>query len=141
MTLLRHSDKPQFKFQIEYLNSTIQYTNLPIHVLINQALLFEGASVRTREQYARSILKIKKLIPIMIYATKDFVLFPTTSKSDNHYMLLNSKHILNIDTFNTFTEIYFKNDATILIKQNHHMISRKLGESLRLIHHQKMIQY
>ncbi len=137
MTFLKLSENPIYKYQIEYIQHPIQYTNLSVKTLIDDALKIEGANMRTREQYAKYILKVHKLIPLMIYATQDFVLFPTTSKSHFDYMLINAKQIQHIEPLSYHTEIKFKNNNTINIDQDYHLISKKFGESLRLIHYQK----
>lgn len=137
MTIIKHSEDPQYKFQIEYLDQSILNTNLSIHLLINDALKIEGASMKTREQYAKYVLRISKLIPIMIYATQDFVLFPTSAKNRIHYMLINSKHIANIEAYKCYTRLLFINNTSKVICHDFHTISRKMGESLRLLQHQK----
>ncbi|MCO4323334.1 competence protein ComK [Mammaliicoccus sciuri] len=137
MTLLKYSDDSAYRFQIEYLNQSTVYTNHSIPYLINDALKIEGASLKSREHYAKYVLNISKLLPILIYASEDFVLFPTSAKSNYNYMLINSKHIVHIDAYKHYTKLLLINQQTKVIYHENHIISRKLGESLRLIQFQK----
>lgn len=137
MTLLKYSDDSMYKFQIEYLDQSTIHTNCSIPFLINDALKIEGASMKSREQYAKYVLNISKLLPILIYATEDFVLFPTTAKSSYNYMLINSKHIVHVEAYKHHTKLLMINNHTKVIYHECHVISRKLGESLRLIQFQK----
>ncbi|WP_235927143.1 hypothetical protein [Mammaliicoccus sciuri] len=45
MTLLKYADDSAYRFQIEYLDQSIVYTNHSIPYLINDALKIEGASL------------------------------------------------------------------------------------------------
>ncbi|WP_323704511.1 competence protein ComK [Mammaliicoccus sp. Dog046] len=137
MLLLKQSQHPSYKYQIEYLNAPIQHTNQTVQSLINDALRIEGASFKTREQYGKYILNIYKLTPLLIYATQDFVLFPTSAKYQSNYMLINCKQILNIKQHQAQTKLQFKNGTSTLIALDYHLVSKKMGESLRLVHHQK----
>ncbi|PNZ74412.1 hypothetical protein CD111_08865 [Mammaliicoccus stepanovicii] len=138
MTYLKYSNHPHFKYQIGYLDHSTSYSNLTIQTLINQTLLIEGANLKTREQYARKILKISKLLPILIHATQDFSLFPITSKNHLDYILINSKHVDSIEQHNNHCSIIFTNNALLNTTRDLNIISKKMGESLRLIHHQKL---
>lgn len=46
MTLLKYADDSAYRFQIEYLDQSIVYTNHSIPYLINDALKIEGASLK-----------------------------------------------------------------------------------------------
>ncbi|WP_239710837.1 MULTISPECIES: competence protein ComK [unclassified Mammaliicoccus] len=137
MTVIQHSKNPKYKYQIEYIDHSILNTNLSIYLLLNDALKIEGANMKSREQYAKHILKISKLIPVMIYASQDFVLFPTSAKNHINYMMINSKHITNIEAYKCYTRLLFNNDTSKIIKHDFHTITKKMGESLRLIQYQK----
>lgn len=137
MTYLKYADCPHYTYEIHYIDKRICYTNDSLQTLINKVLLLEGANLQSRIKYAKTILKIHKLLPILVVSSEDFILFPTTSKNDFSFKLINAKQVAFIDCIQSKTEIHFNNHTSIIIHNNFHTICRKMGESLQLKHFQK----